>query len=146
MSDTSTDMDLTPPEIQNTAKSVIRNLLPIKSRNKYKKVYENFKTWQINKKTNSFSESVMLTYFDELSKKYKSSTLWGIYSMLKATLNTEHNINIKNYTKLLTLLKRLSEGFQSKKSKVLTAENVESFLRDAPDEVFLATKVSYFTT
>lgn len=39
-------------------------------------------------------------------------------------------------------LKRQSEGYKPKKSKILTEENVETFINIAPNEMYLSTKVS----
>lgn len=82
-----------------------------------------------------------MAYFSELSKKYKSSSLWAHYSMLKSTISTNHNIDIKTYLKLTAFLKKQSIGFKSKKSKVLTPNDVEKYLNEAPNEIHLATKV-----
>ncbi|KAJ8973037.1 hypothetical protein NQ317_004061 [Molorchus minor] len=65
------------------------------------------------------SENVLLAYFAEKSKKMKSSTLWAICSMLKATLNVKENVDFKKCTKLIPYLKNLSVGNHPKKSKVV---------------------------
>ncbi|XP_073966826.1 uncharacterized protein isoform X2 [Choristoneura fumiferana] len=139
--DSDTDMDTAPPEIKEAAQAIVNNLLPEKSKDKYLKVYTNFTTWMSENSTTSFSENVLLAYFGELSKTLKPSTLWGIYSMLKATLSSKNNVNINSYKRLTSLLKRFSMGYKSKKSKVLTAENVDTFLMEAPDLIYLAAKV-----
>lgn len=71
------------------------------------------------KRIDSFTESVFLAYFDEMSKKYKSSTLWSIYSMLKTTIKTKHEVQIKTFTNLTSFLKRLSSGYKGKSQKFL---------------------------
>lgn len=91
----------------------------------------------------SFSETVFLAYFQHLAMT-KQPTLWSIYSMLKSTVNTKNNIQIEKYSKLIAYLKRLSEGHKSKKSKVLSSKNIETFLNEAPDNDFLAIKVSMY--
>ena len=40
------------------------------------------------------------------------------------------------------LLKKQSSGYRSKKSKILTGENVSTFLNEAPDKVYLPIKVA----
>lgn len=142
MSSTSdSEMELTPDIIRKEAQNIIEDLLPQKSKERYIKSYNDFMKWRSDKKVKSLSESVFLTYFNDLSKRVKPSTLWSVYSMLKTTMTTRHNVNLKNFDKLTSFLKRQSEGFRSKKSKVLTAQDVETFLNQAPDEVYLATKV-----
>ncbi|CAH2267948.1 jg8410 [Pararge aegeria aegeria] len=115
--------------------------LPPKSREKYVAVYENFTIWKNTEDIKTLSEHVFLAYFEELAKKYKPSTLWCIYSMLKATVKARDDVDIKNYTNLVDYLKRLSIGFTKAKVKVLSAEHIQQFLREAPDIHYLVTKV-----
>lgn len=142
MSSEEEDLELTPNTLMEiNAQKVVQEILPPKSRQIYMKTYDKFLSWRKEKQVNTFTESVLLSYFDELSKKLQPSTLWSVYSMLKATLQMKHNVNVQSYTKLTALLKRLSSGHKCKKSKVLTANNVETFLNTAPDDKYLATKV-----
>ncbi|KAL4716752.1 hypothetical protein ACJJTC_001908 [Scirpophaga incertulas] len=53
-------------------------------------------TEKIEKKTTSFSENVILAYLKDLSDKFKPSSMWAKYSMLKSTLNIYNNIDIMN--------------------------------------------------
>lgn len=144
-SDSENDIPNTPPEIQEAASVASLNLLPEKSRKLYMTTYDAFLNWRKEKNINSFSESVLLVYFTELSTKFKPSTLWSTYSMLRSTLNIHKGIHIENYMKLRALLKRKSEGFQPKKAKTFSPENINNFLTKASDDKYLATKVSYYT-
>lgn len=51
-------------------------------------------------------------------------------------------MNIETYPKLVAFLKRKSEGYKPKKSKIFTAPEIEKFLNEAPDCNFLGIKVS----
>lgn len=133
--------DFTPPGLRETAEVVTNNLLPTKSKNLYETTYTKFTEWKKEDGTSSSSQRVLLSYFDGLSKRYKPSSLWSIYSMLKCTLNLKEGIYIGNYKQLTSLLKRLSIGFQSKKSKVLMPEHIQKFIIEASDDRHLATKV-----
>ncbi|XP_026321650.1 uncharacterized protein LOC113231544 [Hyposmocoma kahamanoa] len=104
--------------------------------------YETFIQWKTNKKASSFSENVFLAYFNELANRFKPSSLWCIYSMLKTTVKNKNNIDIKNYSNLTAFLKRRSDGYVARKSKVLSPTDVEKFLKEAPDYQYLATKVA----
>lgn len=98
MSESDNESELLTPEfIKNEASTVVDNLLPQKSRNKYLQAYDNFIKWRASKRVKSFSESVFLVYFQELSKTLQPSTLWSIYSMLKATMKTKNNVQINMY-------------------------------------------------
>lgn len=133
---------LTPPSIVETENSISQNRLPVNSRERYLLSHEKMVDWKNKTNTNSWSENVLLAYFSHLSKEKKPSTLWAVYSMIKSTINTKHNINIGTYSKLQAFLKRKSTGFKSKKSKILTSEDIKKFLNEAPDNQLLMTKVS----
>lgn len=138
----SDESDCTPEFITTEANNISNDLLPEKSKETYIKAYDNFQKWKSTKGVKSISEPVLLVYFQHLSCTQKSSSLWCTYSMLRSTISMKHNINIKTYAKLLAFLKRKSEGHQSKKSKVFTPMNIETFLNEAPDHSYLAVKVS----
>lgn len=131
----------TPPDILQKAEATTSTLLPEKSKCLYDKMYRSFMDWRIKKKTTSFSENVLLAYFAELGEKYKSSSLWSYYSMLKSVLILKHNVNMEKYSKLRSFLKRKSEGYQAKKSETLTPEEIKKFISEAPDEIYLLHKV-----
>jgi hypothetical protein len=132
----------TPPHITEKAKEATNNLLPKKSRERYDIVYKKFMEWRLKNNIKSFSENVLLAYFEELSSGMKPSSLWAIYSMLRTTINIkQNNTNIATYHKLISLLKRKSDGFKSKKSKTLTSKEINNFLEQAPDDKYLFMKV-----
>lgn len=131
----------TPEELIDIAKKTTENLLPKKSQKLYVKSYDKFINWKIDKKASSFSENVILAYFEELSKKFAPSSLWTEYSMLKSTLNIRHQINISQYYKLHAFLKRQSEGFTAKKSKTFEPSEINRFMTEAPDQLYLFSKV-----
>lgn len=133
----------TPPKIIENARLAMNNLLPAKSRERYEIVYRKFMDWRNKNNVQSFSEQVLIAYFEELSIEMKPSSLWSIYSMLRATININHNnINIAAYNKLIALLKRKSDGFKSTKSKTLTSRQINDFLQRAPDKEYLFMKVN----
>ncbi|KAJ8966599.1 hypothetical protein NQ317_015986 [Molorchus minor] len=74
-------------EIAEAANIAISNLLPTKSRSLYDIAYNR--------------ENVLLAYFSENAKNYKSSTLWAQYSMVKSCLIIYDNIDISKFPKLI---------------------------------------------
>ncbi|KAJ8912829.1 hypothetical protein NQ315_014412, partial [Exocentrus adspersus] len=132
----------TPPGIREKANAATLELLPKKSKAVYKKAFKEFMDWKKSNDVSSFSEDVIISYFSELSTKIKPSTLWSHYSMLKATLNIKKGIDIRKYTKIVPYLKHRSVGYQPKKSKTLSKEEIDKFISEAPDEKFLMTKVA----
>lgn len=133
----------TPPNIVEAANITCSNLIPEISKEKYTTAYNLFLDWRKEQKTNSCSENVLLTYFGELSKKFKALTLWTQYSMLRTTLNINNNVDIAKYAKLKAFLKRKSDGYRPKESKIFTSEEINKFIKEAPDNEYLLTKVCY---
>lgn len=140
----SQDLQCTPPELVEIANSSIETLIPTKSRKLYDFAYEKFLKWCNEYNVQQYTENVMLAYFTNLSRKFKSSTLWAQYSMIKSQLNIKHNVKIEKYSKLIAFIKRQGENYTPKKSKVLTQDQFDKFLKDAPNNVYLATKVGTF--
>lgn len=130
-----------PAEIEVAAENAVRNLLPTKSRLLYEKAYNEFLKWCEEKQVKEYSEKVLLAYFSEKSSTYKPSTLWSHYSMIRTSLSINKNININTFPKLIAFLKRTTDGFKPKKSKVLSRENIIKFIREAPDKDYLMIKV-----
>lgn len=133
----------TPPEIAEAARNAISNILPEKSKHKYAAQYEKFMAWSKinNVSSGNYSENVLLAYFSMEAKKFKSSTIWSHYSMLRTTLKTNNNLDIKTYSKLIAFLKRCNVGYRAKKSKIFSREEVNKFILESPDEVNLLMKV-----
>ena len=141
MSDSSSEC-CTPPKLCDAVMEAVNASLPAQSKERYQMVYDNFKTWCKRNKVQKSSENVLLAYFSEKSKVYKSSTLWSHFSVLKSTLSANDNVNIDKYSRLISFLKRKSDGFRSKKSKSLTREEFYKFLIDADNTKYLMMKVS----
>lgn len=62
--------------------------------------------------------------------------------MLKSMLKVKENVDISNYSKVHLYLKRKNEGYEPKKSKILSQDNVSKFLTEAPGDTFLLIKVA----
>lgn len=131
----------TPPEIREAAQLASLDLLPAKSRKLYEQAYDKFLSWKTEKKAIT-SENCLIVYFKDLMEKLKPSTIWSQYSMLKSTIGINEGVQIKEFKNLAALLSNYSRGYQTKKAKVFSAEEVQQFLQNAPDEIHLATKVS----
>lgn len=143
-SDNNSDNELmcTPPEVRAAAEANTLHLLPSKSKSRYEQSYNKFMNWRKANKVRSFSENILLAYFGLLANKYSPNTLWSHFAMLKCTLNIHDNIKIQQYSKLIAFIKRKNVGYEPKKSKTLTNEEIQRFITAAPDETFLLAKVS----
>lgn len=128
-------------DIEESAALAVQSLLPVKSKDKYENAYRQFDDWCKERRVKVITEEVLLAYFEQKSRVYKSSTLWSLYSMLRTTLSMKKNIDIKKFVSLIAFIKRKSVGQLSKKSSVLTKSEVETFLKEADDTTYLMMKV-----
>lgn len=142
----SEELILTPPTVKEIANTVSSSLLPEKSRPLYEKTYGEFINWCNNKQISRYSEDVLLAYFSSIVEKGLIPSLWPKYSMLKSTLILKHNIDISKFNKLIMYLKRQTTGHTPKKSKVLEKDQIKKFICDAPNSIFLMTKVKKNTS
>jgi hypothetical protein len=120
-------------DIEESAALAFNSLLPEKSKEKYKKGYNGFENWCSEKIVKHVNEEVLLAYFEQKSRTFKGSTL----SMLRATLNVNRKIEIKNYSSLIAFIKRKSVGQVSKKFSVFAKLEVEKFLKEADNREYL---------
>lgn len=130
-----------PPHLLAQYEKAVGEILPKKSAQRYLNAYDVFTKWQENNKTTSYDEKVLMAYFCEAGAKYKPSTMWSMYSMLKNTLILKQNVDISRYSQLVGWLKRNSEGYESKQSNVFTPQQINRFVVEAPDVTYLAMKV-----
>lgn len=118
-------------------------IIPEKSKIIYEKTYREYLKWCNEKKVQKcYLEDNLLAYFYYLSDSRKPSSLWSYYSMLKANIKMYHNTDISNYSGLFGFLKRKSDGYKPKKAKVFTQENLNTFLYEASDDIYLMFKVN----
>lgn len=133
-----------PLDSLDDASLLSKTQLPEKSQNKYNEAYVAFMQWKDKKNHDKITEPMMLEYFHELANKYKPSTLWAKFSMLKSTIILNNNLCIGRYKQLIKFLKVNSNGFKSKQSNYLSPKEIREFMTKAPDSLFLATKVNHF--
>lgn len=138
----STELCSAPSEVTRSV-SANDDLVPMKSSKAYEAAYKKFIKWCEKEEVQDFHENALLAYFSELSHKFKwkSSTLWSQYSMVRSMLSIKHDIDISKYKKLRLFLKKQNETFSPKESRILTKEQFDKFLCDAPDEIYLGMKV-----
>lgn len=128
--------------MNDNAEEMCSALIPIKSRKLYERTYDNFAKWCKIKKIKCITENVVLEYVTGIYDKYKTSSLWTQYSMLKATLIAHKNVDISKFKKVLDLLKGKTDNCVPKKTLILTREHIDTFISKAPDERFLMIKVA----
>ncbi|XP_063387680.1 uncharacterized protein LOC134673610 [Cydia fagiglandana] len=142
MTETSDDEGiLNPDDLKVTPKDPELTFLPEKSREIYFRAYDNFNKWRLENDVKTLSETVMLSYFMHLSQTKQPPTMWSIYSMLKATMKIKDDVHIESYSELITFLKGMQVGHNPKKSKMFTFSEIDKFINEAPDIIYLGAKV-----
>mgnify|MGYP005985534541 FL=1 len=116
-----------PTAVLESAKSACASLLPAKSRWLYEKTYE-FYNWCTEQNITNYTEPVLLAYFSTVVQRALTASL--------------QDIDIGKFNKLIMFIKSQTEGYEPKKSKVLEKEQIQRFISDAPNNLFLMTKVS----
>lgn len=130
-------------DLEEAAERALAKLVPAVSKGKYEKAYEKFRQWCCEKKVKTIDESKLMVYFDVELEKFQASTAWSTYSMLKAMLRVKDNIDIGKFNNLRALLKRKGDDYLAKKSRILYIGEMYRFLKEAPDDVYLAAKVIF---
>lgn len=133
----------TSSELAKYAKVDSLTLLSEESRERYEHQYAKLVVWCESNKIIGFEEKGLIAYFTEKSKVRKPSTLWSVYSMLKTALFVKNDIDISQYLELVGFLKAQAVGFKANQSKIFTQAEVNKFLTEAPDDIYLMKKVNF---
>ncbi|KAJ8982373.1 hypothetical protein NQ317_006960 [Molorchus minor] len=72
---------------------------------------------------------------------YNRFKKWCAEKNVQSCLIIYDNIDISKFPKLIAFLKRTGDGYQAKKSKILTKSEIDRFLSSADDKEFLTIKV-----
>ncbi|KAJ8911701.1 hypothetical protein NQ315_013163 [Exocentrus adspersus] len=121
-----------PTEIKQEAQEATLRLLPAKS----KRVYEKE---MVGLGEGAITEEVLLAYFFNVEKHFAASSMWT--KIFYAEINAE-SIDISKYGKLTSYLKVGSRKYKTKKAKILERNQIEEFLKKAPDVEYLQVKVA----
>lgn len=133
-----------PRNIVEAADAGLAEVIPEKSKDNYEKVYHAYEEWKIRKGITVTCEKVLLAYFKEQSEKYKPTTLWSQFSKLKCMINLKEKINVDKFAEMSAFLRQKSRGYNPKKSKVFSSQQIQNFLENAPNEHDLDKKVKLY--
>lgn len=146
MSGSESDSDFDSDIEEAAEKEISLLLLPEKSKEKYQRVYDNFKKWCRDKNFSAIDGEVIVEYFSTELRFLKATTSWSIYSQLRLTLMINDNFDISTIKNLRDLLKSRSVGHNAKKSRTFNKEEFYRFIKEAPDDDYLAMKVNFVNT
>lgn len=142
-SDTEEAEEAEGPSIHERAQQIRGNMVPKKSSPRYHIVYNEFLGWCTKEKIIKIDEDAILVYLGEISKKLAPTTLINKISILKRMLKINHNINIDDCPLVKVFLRDNVKEYEPKKSKTFTWPEINYFLDNAPDAIYLAVNVSY---
>ena len=82
------------------------------------------------------TEEDFIQYFDYLKgvKKLAANTIWSQYSMLNHKFQALFGEKLQKFPRITMLLKSYENGYVRKKSKIFSKEQIENFLKNAPDD------------
>lgn len=132
----------TPPELKRIADSVKMQAVPMKSKDVYLRHYLEYREFLKNHKTESISENTLLAYLQHLLETKSVTSCWTIYSCLKKMIRVNDGIDISRWPLLTDVLKTKSATHKKKKAHVFKKEEIDRFLKDAPDDQFLEDKLA----
>ncbi|KAJ8914895.1 hypothetical protein NQ315_016047 [Exocentrus adspersus] len=124
-----------PAEIKQEAQEATLLLLPAKSKRVYEKEMVEFDNWRKKRGLGegAITEEVLLAYFFNMEKHFAASSMWTKYSMLKSMLKVHKGCHISKYVE--------SRKYKTK-AKILERNQIEEFLKKAPDVEYLQVKVA----
>ncbi|KAJ3661836.1 hypothetical protein Zmor_006217 [Zophobas morio] len=135
-----------PEEIAKKGKELRSNLLPLKSKNAYEKVYVSFQDWKNKNRIKEVTEDVILAFLDMRVSTYLVKFIKLNYLTITVakvvTLFFMARIYIEKFGAVISYIKKLNVGDRGKKSNVLTREEIKTFLQKADDGEYLFEKVA----
>ena len=122
--------------MKRSAEMIIKEIGPLSTGKRYEDRWQEFIQHQNLNEDTPPKEDHFVEYFDYLrnTKKYASSTLWSIYSMLNNKVQLNFGFKLQKFPRITLLLKSYEAGYTRKKAKEFSKEEVMKFLREAPDE------------
>ena len=128
----------------DAAKSLARlGLLPEESRELYLKRFEDYKAilkkekWDIKKE-----DSALLWAETHREEATAPSTMYSVWSSIKACLTALLNIPANLWCNVKKWLKNYAAGVFPKQAPLFTAAQVEKFMKEAPDKEFIRHKLA----
>lgn len=134
----------TPPDVLLCADATLEKLMPDKSQARYRQEFEKFREWCATHSVPAgyYSENVLLAYVEEISRKYSAGSMWSKFSMLRSSILTLGGKDLGELPRIVKFVKKISKAHSAKKSLTFTRDQINEFMRDAPDEANLPVKVA----
>lgn len=125
-------------DIDAEADSILGELLPEKSVDRYKKSLKDFRNWMSANGLDKISENAVLVYLKQKSTTLAPNSLFSLFSMLKTGLPKE---KLETFNQVQAYLKKINKNYKPKKSLSFASEDFHGFILRAPDIQYLLHKV-----
>ena len=132
----------------NALSKEAREILGCPKKEKTKKIYDRYwRQYEVHckhkKHRDIFSEVSVIDFFIKTKERYGKGTLWSIYSCLNHHFQIKKKVNLKTYSRLKIIMKRITEGHVPRKSPVLSEDEMKFIFEnfDDNDPAQLAAKV-----
>lgn len=129
---------LTPPLMVELAETACRELLiPKRSSTTYQKYYDHLISWAKSKQVPEgyLSESVLISYFAQISKEFAPSTLFTRMSAIKKVMKSQR-IPL-SFEHVEDMLKLMIKNHSPKKSRILPREAFLNYLRQESNDPYV---------
>lgn len=124
-------------ESKGATPEVCKELFDFKSSGTYFQWVDRLRAWSVKNDCNFEAITVnnLLQFFKDQSCDYAPTTLWQGYSCLNRYFSVYKGwTNFRNYPMLKMLLKKFDKQHQKKKAAVLTTDQINKWLDEAPEE------------
>ncbi len=131
-----------PTKIQELVKQAKESLLPEQSREDYYRWYKQFQLFLKQYSLDYVQDSALIWAEHMKEKGAAHTTMYSMWSGIKAVLRRVDNINAEKWDNMKLWLKNYASGKFAKSAPAFTAEQVHKFLSSASDTEFIRQKLA----
>lgn len=125
--------------------TTLSKILPDRSKHLYELTYNRFTKWKQDKNIIGITEDVILEYLYHLRTISAVSTLRSRITMIRSTIDINDDIDIFQYERVRLFWKKTSISARNNSTrkliKIFCLNDIEKFLRESPDNLYLLIKV-----
>ena len=120
--------------LSDEAKRFLRSTRSEKTGKIYKRYFTLYTKHTRKKNLEVFTELSVIDFMLWCKDKYGKGTLWSIYSCINHQFITIKKVNLKSFTRLKIIMKRLTEGHVPRRSSVFTESQMKAVFEALDDD------------
>lgn len=119
--------------MKRSAEEILSSINPVKSAKRYDCTWKTFV--EFIEHENKPTEENLLQFFEHLKivKKYASSTIWSVYSMLNNKYQALYGEKLQKYPRITMLIKSYEAGYVRKTAEAFSKDEMMKYLNEAPN-------------